>query len=84
MPARPAEKAAGELAGIIGIIDSLVSWLLKTFGAAVAVGWLAQNEWALVLAISVLLYIAAEEYIKKSGSHHKSSSTDNKSHKDYS
>lgn len=44
-------KAAGALPGIIG---SIVSWLLSTVGKAV--GWLAHNLWALVVAAIVLLY----------------------------
>ena len=78
MLASLASKVAGALPGILGAV---VSWLFKT--ASVAVSWLAQNLWALILALGGLVYMAAVEYIRKSGSHHhKSSSANNKSHKD--
>jgi len=55
-----ASKAAGALPGIIGTI---VSWLFKT--ASAAVGWLAQNIWAFILALGSLVYMATEAYINK-------------------
>ena len=54
-----ADKATGSLPAIIG---TLVNWLFKT--ASAAVGCLAQNVWALKLAVESLLYVAAVVYIK--------------------
>ena len=56
-----ADKAAGELPGIIGTI---ISWLFKTASAAVA--WLQTNLWGLMIAVGGLLYVAAVEYIRNS------------------
>jgi len=74
-----ADKAAGELPGIIGTI---ISWLFKTASAAVA--WLQTNLWGLMIAVGGLLYVAAVEYIRnsKSRSHHKRNHSNKKSHKD--
>lgn len=49
-------KAIDALPGVIGAI---VSWLLSTLGKAV--GWLANNLWALVLGAGLLLF----DYLKK-------------------
>ena len=57
---RLAEKAAAALPGIIG---SVVSWLLSTIGKAV--GWLAENTWALIVGAVGLLAIAARDYISR-------------------
>jgi len=51
---RLAEKAAAALPGIIG---SVVSWLLSTIGKAV--GWLAENTWALIVGAVGLLVTAS-------------------------
>jgi hypothetical protein len=53
-----ADKAAAALPGIIGTI---VAWLFKTVEAAV--GWLANNLWAFIIAIAGLLYMFAKDYI---------------------
>lgn len=46
-----ASKAAAALPGIIG---SIVSWILNR--AKEAVGWLAQNLWALIIGVGGLIY----------------------------
>jgi hypothetical protein len=53
-----ADKAAAALPGIIA---SIVSWLLST--AQKAVGWLAENLWALVVGIAGLVYLTAKDYM---------------------
>ena len=53
-----AGKAAAALPGIIG---SIVSWLLTLLGKTV--GWLAENLWALVIAVGGLLLVAAREWL---------------------
>ncbi len=57
---RLAGHAAAALPGIIG---SLVSWLLSTAGSAL--GWLAENTWALIVAVVGLLFIAAKDWLAK-------------------
>ena len=60
------EKALSALPGLIG---TSVSWLVKA--ASTAVGWLAQNMWALILALGGLVYTAALAYInRRSVTHH--------------
>ena len=49
-----AGKAAAVLPGIIGTI---VSWLLSTLGKTAT--WLAENSWALAIAVETLLLLAA-------------------------
>ena len=56
--AKLAGKAAAALPGIIG---SIVSWLLGTFGKAA--GWLAEHVWALAVAVGGLLFLAAREFL---------------------
>jgi hypothetical protein len=51
---RLAGKAAAALPGVVG---SIVSWLLSTLGKAV--GWLAENTWALLVGVAGLLALAA-------------------------
>ena len=58
--AKLAGKAAEALPGIIG---SIVSWLLSTLGKAAS--WMAENLWAMVIAISGLLLVTAREWIRK-------------------
>ncbi len=53
-----AGKAAAALPGIIG---SIVAWLLTAAGTAV--GWLANNLWALIIAVAGLIYMFAKDYI---------------------
>jgi hypothetical protein len=53
-----ASKAAGVLPGIIG---SVVSWLLSI--VAKTAGWLAENMWAMVIAVGSLLFIGAREWL---------------------
>ena len=55
-----AGKAAAALPGVIG---SIVSWLLSATGKVV--NWFGNNLWALFVAITGLLYVAAEEWITK-------------------
>jgi len=57
---RLAGKAAAALPGVIG---SVVSWILSTLGKAV--GWLAQNTWAVLVGVAGLLLIAARGYISR-------------------
>lgn len=56
--AKLAGKAAAALPGILG---SFISWLLTTL--AKAAGWLAENLWALVVAVGSLLIVAARELL---------------------
>ena len=56
--AKLAGKAAAALPGIIG---SIVSWLLSLL--AKTAGWLAENLWAVVLAVGSLLFVAAREWL---------------------
>ena len=53
-----AGKAAATLPGVIG---SIVSWLLSAIGKIV--NWFGNNQWALVVLVSWLLYAAAKEWI---------------------
>ena len=56
-----AELAGKAAAALPDIISSIVSWFLKTAG--VAVGWLAENLWALALAVGGLLPLAAWNWL---------------------
>ncbi len=56
--AKLAGKAAAALPGIIG---SIVSWLLTLLGKTA--GWLAENLWAVVVAVGGLLLVAAREWL---------------------
>jgi len=56
--AKLAGKAAAALPGIIG---SIVSWLLTLLSKTA--GWLAQNLWAIVVAVGGLLLMAAREFL---------------------
>ena len=58
MLAQLAGKAAAALPGIIG---SIVSWLLNLLSKTA--GWLAENLWALVVAIGGLLLVFAREWL---------------------
>ena len=55
-----AGKAAVALPGIIG---SIVSWLLSTLGKTAT--WLAENLWALVIAVGTLLLVAAGDWLAR-------------------
>ena len=55
-----AGKAAAALPGIIG---SIVSWLLSTLGKAAT--WLAENLWALAIAVGTLLLVAARDWLAR-------------------
>ena len=56
--AKLAGKAAAALPGIIG---SIVSWLLSLLGKTAV--WMAQNLWAVLLAVGGLLLVAAREWL---------------------
>ena len=56
--AKLAGKAAAALPGIIG---SIVSWLLSLL--VKTVGWMAENLWAVLLAVGGLLLVAAREWL---------------------
>lgn len=58
--AKLAGKAAAALPGIIG---SIVSWLLTLL--AKTAGWLAENLWAIVVAVGGLLLVVAREWLSK-------------------
>ena len=58
MLAQLAGKAAAALPGIIG---SIISWLLNLLSKTA--GWLAENLWALVVAIGGLLLVFAREWL---------------------
>ena len=53
-----ASKAAAALPGIIGYI---VSWLLNTLGKTAT--WLAENLWAMAIAVGILLLVAARDWL---------------------
>ena len=53
-------KAAAALPGIIG---SIVSWLLNTLGKTST--WLAENLWALAIAVGTLLLVAARDCLAR-------------------
>lgn len=53
-----AGKAAAALPGIIG---SIVSWLLNALGKTAS--WLAENLWAMVIAVGTLLLVAARDWL---------------------
>ena len=55
-----AGKAAAALPGIIG---SIISWLLSTLGKTAT--WLAENLWALAIALGTLLLVAARDWIAR-------------------
>ena len=55
-----AGKAAAALSGIIG---SIVSWLMSTLGKTAT--WLAENLWALVIAVGTLLLVAAGDWLTR-------------------
>ena len=67
------KKALSALPGIIG---RLVSWIFEK--ASAVVGWLAQNLWALILALGGLVYAAAIAYINRRSvfKYHKSGTTE--------
>ena len=56
--AKLADKAAAALPGIIG---SIVSWILSLLGKTAV--WLAENLWAVLLAVGGLLLVAAREWL---------------------
>ena len=56
--AKLAGKAAAALPGIIG---SIVSWLLSLLGKTAV--WMAENLWAVLLAVGGLLLVAAREWL---------------------
>ena len=57
-------KLAGKAAAaLLGIIGSIVSWLLNLL--AKTAGWLAENLWAVVVAVGSLLLVAAREWLTK-------------------
>ena len=53
-------KAAAALPGIIG---SIVSWLLSTLRKTAT--WLAENMWALAIAMGTLLLVAARDWLAR-------------------
>ena len=55
-----AGKAAAALPGIIG---SIVSWFLSTLGKTAT--WLAENLWALAIAVGTLLLVAAQDWLAR-------------------
>ena len=55
-----AGKAAAALPGIIG---SIVSWLLSTLGKTAT--WLAENLWALAIAVGTLLLVATRDWLAR-------------------
>ena len=55
-----AGKAAAALPGIIG---SMVSWLLSTLGKTAT--WLAENLWAMVIAVGTLFLVAARDWLAR-------------------
>ena len=55
-----AGKAAAALPGIIG---SIVFWLLSTSGKAAT--WLAENLWALAIAMWTLFLVAARDWLAR-------------------
>ena len=55
-----AGKTAAALPGIIG---SIVSWLLSTLGKTAT--WLAENLWALAIAVGTLLLVAARDWLAR-------------------
>lgn len=55
-----AEKATAALPDIIG---SIVSWLLNFLSKTAE--WLAENLWALTIAVGGLLLVAAREWVAK-------------------
>ena len=55
-----AGKAAAALPSIIGLI---VFWLLSTLGKTAT--WLAENLWALAIAVGSLLLVAARDWLAK-------------------
>ncbi|MES9897343.1 MAG: hypothetical protein ABW141_20910 [Candidatus Thiodiazotropha endolucinida] len=55
-----AGKAAAALPGIIG---SIVSWLLNTLGKTAT--WLAENLWAVGIAVGTLLLVAARDWLSR-------------------
>lgn len=58
--AKLAGKAAAALPGIIG---SIISWLLSLLGKTA--GWLAENMWAVALALGSLLLVAAHDWLSR-------------------
>ena len=60
--------ALGNLADITaaalpGIIGAIVSWLLGTLGKTAT--WLAENLWALAVAVGTLLLVAARDWLAR-------------------
>ena len=55
-----AGKAAAALPVIIG---SIVSWIVSTLGKTAT--WLAENLWALVIAVGTLLLVAARDWLAR-------------------
>ena len=53
-------KAAAALPGIIG---SIVSWLLSTLEKTAT--WLAENVWALAIAVGTLLLVASRDWLAR-------------------
>ena len=58
--AKLAGKAAAALPGIIG---SIVSWLLSTSRKTAT--WLAENLWALAIAVGTMLLVAARDWLAR-------------------
>ena len=53
--------AGNAAAALPGIIGSIVSWLLSTFGKTATC--LAENLWALAIAVGTLLLVAAQDWL---------------------
>ena len=51
-------KAAAALPGVIGLI---IYWLLSALGKTAT--WLAENLWALAMAVGTLLLVAARDWL---------------------
>ena len=63
-PVRALAKLAGKIAAArTSIIGNLMSWLLSLLAT---VGLMAQNVWALVLAVGGLLYVVARDWLASS------------------
>ena len=58
-----ANKAGKAAAALPGITGSFVSWLLSTLGKTAT--WLAENLWALAIAVGTLLLVAARDWLAR-------------------
>ena len=58
-----ANSAGKATAALLGIIGSIVSWLLSTLEKTAT--WLAENLWALAIAVGTLLLVAARDWLAR-------------------